>query len=74
MQLVGSRDAAYCGLIMLMVGPQLLPYVNRDQLLSQAAAADADKATKKAERVHTHPFMAVRIQHLRNARLTARIP
>lgn len=72
MQLVGSRDAAYSGLMMLMVGPQLLPYVNREQLLKQAAAADADKATKKAERVHTHPFLAQRIQHLRNAALTTR--
>jgi Zn-dependent protease with chaperone function len=69
LQLVGEREAAYNGLIMLMVGPQLLPFVNRDQLFKQAQEADADKHTKKAERVHTHPFLARRIHALRNVTL-----
>jgi Zn-dependent protease with chaperone function len=72
MQLVGSRETAYSGLMMLMVGPQLLPYINREQLLRQAAEADADKATKKAERIHTHPFLTQRLQYLRGAALGAR--
>jgi Zn-dependent protease with chaperone function len=68
-QLVGEREAAYNGLIMLMVGPQLLPFVNRDQLFKQAQEADADKHTLRAERVHTHPFLARRIHALRNVAL-----
>lgn len=74
LQLVGERDAAYNGLIMLMVGPQLLPFINRDQLFKQAQEADADKHTKRAERVHTHPFLARRIHALRNIPMARRSP
>lgn len=70
LQLVGTHEAAYSGLMMLMVGPQLMPFVDREQLLGQAASASADKATEKAARTSTHPFLAQRIQHLRLARLS----
>lgn len=69
LQLLGEREGAYNGLVMLMVGPQLMPYVNRDSLFKQAAEADADAATNRAERAHTHPFLARRIHHLRNVRM-----
>jgi Zn-dependent protease with chaperone function len=74
LQLVGDREAAYNGLIMLMVGPQLLPYVNRKQLMAQAEQVAQDRATKKAERAHTHPFVARRLWELRNVRLEGSHP
>lgn len=72
LQLVGEREAAYSGLTMLMAGPQLLPFVNRDQLMRQAAEVDADSATLKAERALTHPFLARRLHQLRNVPLSQR--
>ncbi|MFT3924592.1 MAG: M48 family metallopeptidase [Myxococcales bacterium] len=66
LQLVGSREAAYNGIIMLMVGPQLVPYVNRAALFAQAEQVGQDKMTKKAEKVHSHPFVARRLWELRN--------
>lgn len=69
LQLVGDREAAYNGLIMLMVGPQLAPYINRSQLFKQAEEVAADSATTKAERAHTHPFLARRLHLLRHTRL-----
>ena len=74
LQLVNDRETAYNGLIMLMVGPQLLPYVNRKQLLAQAEQVAQDRATKKAERAHTHPFVARRLWELRNAKLASSRP
>lgn len=64
LQLVGDREAAYNGLIMLMVGPQLVPYVNRAALFAQAEKVGMDKMTKKAERAHSHPFVASRLWEL----------
>ena len=69
LQLVGDREAAYNGLIMLMIGPQLVPYVNRAELFAQAERVAADKATLKAERAHTHPFIARRLFELGRVRL-----
>jgi hypothetical protein len=50
--------------MMLTVGPQLLKYVNRGQLLRQAAEVSRDKATRKAERPLTHPLLLRRLQTL----------
>lgn len=69
LQLVGVREAAYNGIIMLMVGPQLVPYVNRAALFAQAEAVGNDKMTKKAEKAHSHPFVARRLWELRNVGL-----
>jgi Zn-dependent protease with chaperone function len=65
LQLVGDREAAYNGIIMLMVGPQLVPYVNRAALFTQAEQVGLDKMTKKAERPHSHPFVARRLWELK---------
>jgi Zn-dependent protease with chaperone function len=72
LQLVAEREAAYNGIIMLMVGPQLVPYVNRQALFAQAQQVAQDKATKQAERAHTHPFIARRLHALREVPLQAR--
>lgn len=69
LQLVGEKEAAYNGIIMLMVGPQLVPYVNRAALFAQAEAVGKDKMTKKAEKVHSHPFLARRLWELRSVGL-----
>jgi Zn-dependent protease with chaperone function len=71
LQLVRDREAAYNGLIMLMVGPQLVPYVNRKELLAQAERVAADSATKPAERAHTHPFIARRLHELGRVELAS---
>jgi Zn-dependent protease with chaperone function len=64
LQLVGTREAAHEGLMMLTVGPQLLKYINREQLLRQASEVTRDKATRKAERPLTHPLLMRRLQML----------
>jgi len=72
LQLVGDRQAACDGLMMLMIGPQLMPFINREQLLAQAASVHADKQTKRAERPFTHPFLARRIHVLNQLALASR--
>jgi Zn-dependent protease with chaperone function len=69
LQLVGTREAAYEGMMMLTVGPQLLKYTNRNQLLQQAAEIAADKTARKAERQLRHPLLLRRLHALRNAPL-----
>jgi Zn-dependent protease with chaperone function len=65
--LVGDVEAATDGLMMLTVGPQLLPYVNRSELLRQAQEVATAKVTLKAERPLTHPLTLRRIHVLRSA-------
>jgi len=66
LQLVGTREAAYEGMMMLTVGPQLLKYINRNQLLQQASEIAEDGATRKAERPLRHPLLMRRLHALRN--------
>lgn len=66
LQLVGDRDVAYEGLILLTVGPQLLPYVNRNTLMQQALEVGQDKRSKKSEAGLTHPLTLRRLFELRN--------
>jgi hypothetical protein len=56
-------------MMMLTVGPQLLKYTNRNQLLQQAAEIAADKTARKAERQLRHPLLLRRLHALRNAPL-----
>lgn len=74
LQLVGTREAAHEGLMMLTVGPQLLKYINREQLLRQASEVSRDKATQKAERPLTHPLLLRRLQTLCEVPLTEGSP
>ena len=66
LQLVGDREVAYEGLMLLTVGPQLLPYVNRTALLQQAMEVGQDKRSKKSEAGMTHPLVLRRLFELRN--------
>jgi Zn-dependent protease with chaperone function len=55
-ELVGTREAAECGVLMLVSGPKLLALANRKAALAQAAEVVADGASKRAERTLTHPL------------------
>ncbi len=60
-QLTGDKDVTAKALILLLVGPQMLPYVNTLQLIEQARQVEADKKTKKAERQLSHPVLLRRL-------------
>lgn len=62
--LVQEESAAVNALLVLLTGPQLVPYVNRATLLRQAAEVAADKHSIKAERHLTHPLMLRRLQRM----------
>lgn len=66
LQLVGDREIAYEGLMLITVGPQLLPYVNRTVLMQQAMEVGQDKRSKKSEAGMTHPLTLRRLYELRN--------
>jgi len=55
-ELVGKREAAECGILMLVSGPKLLALANRKAALAQADEVVADRASKRAERTQTHPL------------------
>lgn len=63
-QLVADPRIAIHGLSLLLVGPQLLPYINEEALLQQAREVHADGLTLKAERVLSHPLLLRRIGNL----------
>ncbi len=67
LQLLGNREAAIDGMLMLTIGPQLMPHVNRDALLRQASEVAQDKLSKKAEAGLTHPLSLRRIAALQAA-------
>ena len=54
-------------LMLLTIGPQLMPYVNRDALLRQASEVAENKLSKKAEAGLTHPLALRRIAALQAA-------
>ena len=60
-QIVGDPTASAKALIVLLSGPQMLPYINLDQLIEQAREVDRDKNSKKAEKTLTHPLTLRRI-------------
>ena len=66
LQLVGDRDVAYEGLMLLTVGPQLLPYVNRTALMQQVMEVGEDSRSKRSEGGLTHPLILRRLFELRN--------
>ena len=59
--LVGDKRFAFYGLLMLTVGYSMLAYVNVAQVLIQAEEVAADKYSKKAERMLTHPLLLHRL-------------
>lgn len=63
-ELVGTREAAETGLLMLISGPKLLALTNRAAALQQASEVVADKASKRAERTLTHPLSMRRLDRV----------
>lgn len=60
-ELVNDKEVALRALSVLLVGPQLLPFVNFDELKNQARFVEKDKQSVKAEGSLTHPLMLRRI-------------
>lgn len=63
-ELVGSQEAAEDGILLLCAGPRLLSLVDRDAARRQAAEVVQDAATKRAERVLTHPLAMRRLDRV----------
>ena len=59
-----DHDIAASALIILLTGPQLLPFVNREAVIRQAQEVAADRATKKAERQMHHPLLMRRLAEI----------
>ena len=64
LSLVGDKNAAFYGLLMLTVGYSLLAYVNPQRVVTQAQEVAADKYSKKAERPLTHPLLLNRLHRI----------
>jgi len=64
-QLVGNAQISAKALVTLLSGPQLMRYINLNQLALQASEVAADKNSVKAERNLTHPLLLRRIQRFR---------
>lgn len=62
--LIGERQVAAQAMIVLLTGPQLVPYVNVEALLRQAQAVAKDKTSLKAEQRLSHPLLLRRLQRL----------
>jgi len=62
--LVHEESVAVNALLVLLTGPQLVPYVNRAALLRQAAEVAADKNSAKSESTLSHPLMLRRLQRM----------
>jgi Zn-dependent protease with chaperone function len=63
-ELVGTREAAEDGVLLLCAGPRLLSFVDRAAARAQASEVVADRATAKAERVLTHPTALRRLDRV----------
>ncbi len=61
-QIVGDPAVSAKALIVMLAGPQMLPYVNFKQLVEQARQVEADKKSKKAEKQLTHPLLLRRLK------------
>jgi Zn-dependent protease with chaperone function len=60
-RLVGDKKVAAEGIVLLTVGPHLLPYTNYVALRQQVAEVAANKQSKNAERKLTHPLLLHRL-------------
>lgn len=63
-ELVAEDSVAVNALLVLLTGPQLVPFVNREAVLRQAAEVTTDKNSVKAERNLSHPLLLRRIQRM----------
>jgi Zn-dependent protease with chaperone function len=62
--LVGEPQIAAQALMLLLTGPQLIPYVNIAALLCQAKEVDSDKNSVRAEKRLSHPLLLRRLQRM----------
>jgi Zn-dependent protease with chaperone function len=62
--LVGDRDVCARAITMLVVGPQVLPHINLEQLKKQARAVAADRVSVDAESYQTHPLLLRRLSRM----------
>lgn len=62
--LVGNREHAEDGILLLAAGPRLLPFVDREAALAQAREATTDARCKRAERHLTHPLTLRRLERV----------
>lgn len=60
-RLVGDKKVAAEGIVLLTVGPHLLPYTNYVALRQQVAEVAANKQSTKAEKKLTHPLLLHRL-------------
>jgi Zn-dependent protease with chaperone function len=63
-ELVGSSEAAESGVLLLVVGPRLLSFVDRAAARAQAAEVARDRAVRRAERMLTHPVAMRRLDRV----------
>jgi Zn-dependent protease with chaperone function len=64
LKLVGRKQIAVEGILLLTVGPHLLPYVNPVAVRDQVNEVAADKYSRKAEKQSTHPLLLHRIRSI----------
>jgi Zn-dependent protease with chaperone function len=62
--LVGEKEPAFHGILLLTVGYALLPYVNSESIIRQAQEVAQNKYSKKAERELTHPLLLNRLYRI----------
>lgn len=65
--LVNHRESAAWAVLVMLVGPQLLPHVNIQELAAQAQEVAKDKYSQKAERILTHPMLLNRLFRILNS-------
>lgn len=64
MALVGDRQVAFAGLLMLTMGYRLLPFVSTEAIVQQALEVQQNKYSVKAEREQTHPLLMKRLHRI----------
>lgn len=65
-RLVGDSKVAAEGIVLLTVGPHLLPYTNYEALREQVAEVARDRQSRQAEKKLTHPLLLHRLQRAWN--------
>lgn len=71
MRLMQDRQTAVEGIVLLTVGPHLLPYINYEALDAQVSEVLANKNSVKAEKPLTHPLLLHRLDRALNDSLSA---
>jgi len=59
--LVGDKNIAYMGLLVLTTGHKMLPFLNQAEIIRQLEDIRGNKYVKKAEKTSTHPALMNRM-------------